>query len=375
VWAAAMIDTLEIPAPGAVDDVAERGLIFPIPGAQKNTIVFEPRDGESIQSLTAKALEFKVGNRTMLRVRKVRIDIFITDSRFALACSKYDKGGGWVGGATAMVAFNTVSKARAALRSRGKMLAGQVRYPWLRWVASAPKTGFASEETLVLQCAAENGTAMTLRLTLPKNIDASRVAAEIADRAARYRLASEELDPEARAGIEGHLDSQSRVPAGGEKQAFEMAAPWPVGEHSARFAPQAAVVTAPGRAATEPGPEPASPSALATAFCASCGEEVAVDDVFCSACGGPTLAADQTDPESDGEPAEGQPAREPTAGAGEAPPPAAVVTNVGGTTFFDLGTVADAGSENPTELECAACGEEVGVEDVFCSACGERVGK
>jgi hypothetical protein len=273
-----VIDVIEVPAPGAVDDVAEQGLIFPVPGDQKNTVVFEPRDGEAIESLTAKTLEFKVGNRSMLRVRKVRIDIFITDARFVIACSKYDKGGGWVGGATAMVVFNTVSKARAALRSRGKMLAGQVRYPWLQWVASSPKTGYASEETLTLQCAAEDGTAMTLTLTFPKNIEASRIAAEIAHRAARYRLASEELEAEEQAAIEGHLGSQSRVGAGGEKQVFAMMAPWPVGEHSARLVPQAGIWAAPRSAASQSFP--------ATAFCTACGEGIGLEDTFCSACGG-----------------------------------------------------------------------------------------
>jgi hypothetical protein len=279
----AVIDVLEVPVPGTAADVAEQGLIFPVPGAQKNTVVFEPRDGDSIQSLPAKSLEFKAGNRTMLRVRKVRIDIFITDARFAVACSKYDKGGGWVGGATAMVVFNTVSKARAKLRSRGKMLAGQVRYPWLRWVASSPKTGYTSEETLILQCADENGTAMTLTLTLPKNIDASRVAAEIADRAARYRLFSEELDGEARAGIEAHLGSQSRVAAGGEKQVFEMATPMPVSEHSARIAPQADLLAVQEVTVSEPTP-PSQPSSKG-AFCTACGEGIAAEDAFCSVCG------------------------------------------------------------------------------------------
>jgi hypothetical protein len=281
----AVIDILEVPAPGTVADVTEQGLIFPIPGTGKNTVVFEPRDGEAIQSLTAKALEFKAGNRTMLRVRKVRIDFFITDARLAVACSKYDKGGGWVGGATAMVVFNTVSKARAKLRSRGKMLAGQVRYPWLRWVASTPKTGFSSEETLILHCATEDGTAMTLTLTLPKNIEASRVAAEIADRAARYRLTSEELDAEARVGIEAHLGSQARVAAGGEKSVFEMAAARPVSEHSARIAPRGDALAPPPSAAREPTPAPAVPPNEEKAFCTACGEEIAVDDAFCSACG------------------------------------------------------------------------------------------
>jgi hypothetical protein len=233
---AAVIDIREVPAPGAVEDAAEQGLLFPIPGAQKNTVVFESRDGEAIESLTAKALEFKVGNRTRLRVRKVRVDIFITDARVVVACSKYDKGGGWVGGATAMVVFNAVSKARAAVRSRGKMLVGQVRYPWLRWVAGVPKSGFGGEESLMLQCAAEDGSSMLLKLSLPKNIDAVRVAAEIADRAARYRLASEEFDGEAQVALKAHIDSQSRV--NGEKQVFEMASPRPVGVHSARIAPR-----------------------------------------------------------------------------------------------------------------------------------------
>ncbi len=280
-----MIDILEVPEPGAVADLTEQGLLFPIPGAQKNTVVFEPRDGESIQSLTANALEFKVGNSTMLRVRKVRIDFFITDARLAVACSKYDKGGGWVGGATAMVVFNAVSKARAALRSRGRMLAGQVRYPWLRWVASTPKTGFTSDETLILHCAAEDGTAMTLTLTLPKNIEASRVAAEIADRAARYRLSSEELDAESRAGIEAHLSSQGRVAAGGDKSVFEMAAPLPVSEHSARIAPQADLLAAQEVTVSEPAPTPPSPPSPEGAFCTACGEGIGVEDTFCPACG------------------------------------------------------------------------------------------
>lgn len=288
-WVAAVIDVLDIPPPAAVEDLAEQSLIYPVPGVQKNTVVFEPRDGDSIQSLTAKALLFKAGNRTLLRLRKVRIDVFITDARLAVACSKYDKGGGWVGGATAMVVFNTVSKARAALRSRGKMLAGQVRYPWLQWVASSPKTGLSSEETLVLQCAAENGTSMTLTLTLPKNVEASRVAAEIADRAARYRLASEELGAEARAGIEAHLGSQSRVGPGGEKRTFEMAAPRPVSEHSARIAPRVGAAVAPRDTASE-ATAASAPLVPEKAFCTACGEEIDAEDAFCSACGEKAVA-------------------------------------------------------------------------------------
>jgi hypothetical protein len=296
-----MIGVLDVPAAGAVDDLGEMGLIFPVPGEQKNTVLLEPRDGDSTQRITAKALDFKINSKTALSVKKVRIDLFLTDARFAIACSKYDKGGGWVGGATGMIVFNTVSKARAALRSRGKMLAGQVRYPWLQWVGSSPKKGWASEEVLVMQCADEDGDTLRLALTLPKNVEAARVAAEIADRAARYRLASEELDAEARTAIEAHVDSQSRLVLDGETKAYEFAAARPVGEHSARLAPEGELVAPaldlpvapepppepePAAAeleATPPGPE-LEPTAL-KAFCTACGEGMDVADAFCSACG------------------------------------------------------------------------------------------
>jgi hypothetical protein len=120
---------------------------------------------------------------------------------------------------------------------------------------------------------------------LPKNIEASRVAAEIADRAARYRLSSEELDGEARAGIEAHLGSQSRVTADGEKQVFEMAAPMPVSEHSARIAPQADLLAAQEVTVSGPAPTPPSPPSPEGAFCTACGEGIGAEDTFCSACG------------------------------------------------------------------------------------------
>ena len=49
-----------------------------------------------------------------------------------------------------MITANAISKARAAIRSRGKMLVGQVRYPWIQTVGSSPKDGWASEEKLIL---------------------------------------------------------------------------------------------------------------------------------------------------------------------------------------------------------------------------------
>jgi hypothetical protein len=109
-----MINVVDVPEPAAFQDPFELGLLLPIPGTEKNTILMEDRDGNQIQQLTATAVGFKAGGHTGFRDKKLKIVLFITDARFALACSKYDKvrlmGGGWmIWGATTEVLFNSVS--------------------------------------------------------------------------------------------------------------------------------------------------------------------------------------------------------------------------------------------------------------------------
>ena len=152
-----MIGVVDVPEAGSGIDVFEAGLVLPVPATDKNAIVMEDRDGKSVQRLTASAVVFQVGGRTVLNDRKIKIDLFVTDARFALACSKYDKGGGWIGSPGVMVAAKAISKARAAIRSRGKMLVGQVRYPWIQKVACSPKRGWADEEKLMLHETAKGG--------------------------------------------------------------------------------------------------------------------------------------------------------------------------------------------------------------------------
>lgn len=243
-----MINVVEIPDRGAISDPVELGLLLPIPGSETNTILMEDRDGAEVQRLTATAVEFTAAGRTAFRDRKVKIDLFVTDARFALACSKYDKGGGWNfwggGGALALdAAFNTVSKARAKLRSRGKMLVGQVRYPWIQRVGSSPKTGWASVEKLVLESSAGRNAAMRITLTLPKTIDSGRVACEITRRAARYRLASEELNPDVRGALELLATAEAdgaTAPDSSGMRFFNFPAAKTVSEESARLAPSRA---------------------------------------------------------------------------------------------------------------------------------------
>jgi len=240
-----MINVVDVPEPGAVQDPFELGLLLPIPGIENNTILMEDRDGNEVQHLTATSVGFKAGGRTAFRDQKLKIDLFITDARFGLACSKYDKvrlmGGGWmIWGATTEVLFNSVSKARAKIRSRGKMLVGHVRYPWIQRVGSSAKTGRGSKETLVFDTKAGQGGQMRLTLTLPNNIEAARVAAEVARRAAIYRLASEEVSGDSRARLEQL--ATSNPPLGtqdGEIRFYDFPEARWVSEESAKLAPAA----------------------------------------------------------------------------------------------------------------------------------------
>ena len=152
-----MIGIEGVPDPSTPIDPNEAGLILPVPGPQANAIVLEARDGQNIQTLTARSAELTHNGRTVFRVRDVRIDVYITDTRVALACSKYDKGGGWIGSPTGMILLNTVSKTRAALRRRGKMMVGQVRYPWVQRVGSTAASRHAERRASCVRCETSQG--------------------------------------------------------------------------------------------------------------------------------------------------------------------------------------------------------------------------
>jgi hypothetical protein len=180
-----------------LEDV-EDGLLYPIPGEQSNEIEMEEQDGEDAIVMTATALRLqrmKSGADTwteVMRVRELKASLYITDCRVAIACSKYDKGGGWIGTSPLILPFNAVSKARAAVRRHGKMLVGQIRYPWLGIVGAMEKSGFLSAEELLLrtQDKATNDS-LALNITLHKSYPALEMAADIASRAAHYRLKTE----------------------------------------------------------------------------------------------------------------------------------------------------------------------------------------
>ena len=300
-----------------------------------DVIALDRRDGQQVTRVVATAvrvLEARAGGlKQLVSLREVKIDVFVTDSRVALACEKYDKGGGWVGfgagGLLVAVTANAVSKARAASRSRGKVLVGHVRYPWLKSVGASAKSGFGTSEAIRLEYSDKlPGGPVTklVELTLPKNIDATLLAQEIARRAANYRLANY---PNVTAEERAKFTSLSAAPPrpqpvpkkfdfvrmptyyhANAATAFPRAAEpsEPSGSPSAVLAgasdagggtgPAAASTAGSSAAGTPAAASPVAAPLVADAppahrmpanFCTRCGGSLVAGDRFCPACGAP----------------------------------------------------------------------------------------
>jgi hypothetical protein len=256
-------------------------------------IALDDYDGPNGQRLVATAVQVLQihdgGLKTLVRLRDVSIDVYITDGRIAVACEKYDKGGGWsgFGGVGLMVAVtaNAVSKARAASRSRGKALVGHIRYPWLKSVGASVKTGVGTSEAIRLEYAEKLAGGTTVRkmleLTLPKNIDATMVAREITRRAAAYRLGHyPNMAAEAREKFASLNQAPPRLAPAAKKFAFVQLPTY-------YFA--AAKTAYPPRPQAD-APKPDETPGQAVNFCDQCGVGIVAGDSFCHACGAPVQA-------------------------------------------------------------------------------------
>lgn len=169
----------------------DAGLIWPVP-AEADGIALEPRDGTSVRRFVAREVEVGVVADTTVLVHAdaIRAQVSVTDARVAVVCTKYDRGGGWIGGPIAL-ALNIGSRVLAARRRRGTTLVGQVRYPWLCGVYSRNRVGLGGQELLRLVVEGD-GARLYLELSLGRGESATSLATEIIRRAARFRLEHEE---------------------------------------------------------------------------------------------------------------------------------------------------------------------------------------
>jgi hypothetical protein len=189
----------------AIRDAADGdGRVWPVLPAQPDgmLVAHEDLDGERIVRLPVSSVAVLEvtggGQRTVFASSDLAGTLYVTDGRVVFASANFDKGSTWVGfggiGLAVALTATAVSKTRAASRRRGKILTGQVRYPWLSSVHAHPRSGRGSREKLRLGFATcdEQGSWIPylLDVTLPAGtFSALQAAQDIARRAAAFRLA------------------------------------------------------------------------------------------------------------------------------------------------------------------------------------------
>ena len=219
--------------------------LTPTAALAKNGIEYEPGDGGSVMFAVSTGLDVKAlsgGNLdTVVSFDEVKLTLFVTDARLAFACSNFDKGGGWYGNSLLVMPINAISKAMAAHRSSHQSLTGQVRYAWLSSVGGATKTSlFAAESLRVVTRVPDAGgaAAVYLDFALPSDISATAVAAEVARRAAAYRLRAGEAwhYPDAAEALQRLVRASPLHSAGGEYSLHQFPGCWTASSTSSDLA-------------------------------------------------------------------------------------------------------------------------------------------
>jgi hypothetical protein len=287
------------------------------------TVAWKAADGE-VTGFVASGMTVYRGQidsrHRLLHVENVEIKVFVSRARVVAVCRKYDKGGGWIGGLGGMIVLNSISKARAAVRSHGKFLVGQMWWPWLADVGYTQKTGWSS--TNKLRLVAQDGSTgqwIYVDLQLPKKANARALADAILRAATRQRAGCEDVDAEAREGLASlalpPFDPSAKrfamvnLPAAEQALASTASLGDGVGDgHGDGHAelPAAAV------AATRPS----EPPVVVSAACASCYAPLHPGARFCRQCGAAVdalTATPENEPEATAETARHMPASATTA--------------------------------------------------------------
>ena len=158
-----------------------------------------------------------------LRARDIVLELYVTDARLILVCDKYDKGGTWYGGLTAL-ALTAVERGVASARTIGKTLAGHVRYEWLKQIMYYRKSGILSDEQMRIVYKDRAGTQWQIDLVLDKHVDSSLVANDIMHRAAALRKNMRDddgdIDEASRDWYTQHAHPAAKIPHNDAKDTF-----------------------------------------------------------------------------------------------------------------------------------------------------------
>ena len=155
-------------------------------------VIWEKADkniGMPLKSKVTVLYELKKGAdkyQTIFRLSDVKVDVYITDARVVLICDQYDKGGTWRGGLSA-IALNAIERGVARARTSGKTLVGHIRYEWVKHIMYKRKSGFLSDESILIVYPDRAGNYWQIQMDFPKDVNSASIANDIMHRAATLR--------------------------------------------------------------------------------------------------------------------------------------------------------------------------------------------
>lgn len=105
--------------------------------------------------------------RPILSLRRLKINVYVTAGRLALACERYKTADALeVTGTGTGLSARGVTSARANRRLQGSAIVGHIRYPWMRSVSPRPRNWRFGRDTLIIEFAVSEQIPMLLRLDL-----------------------------------------------------------------------------------------------------------------------------------------------------------------------------------------------------------------
>ena len=149
--------------------------LYPLLGPNRGEVIaWEPEDeGEALTKRLFRASGVTVSQitngaeRPILSLRRLKINVYVTAGRLALACERYKTADALeVTGTGTGLSARGVTSARANRRLQGSAIVGHIRYPWMRSVSPRPRNWRFGRDMLIIEFAVSPQMPMLLRLDL-----------------------------------------------------------------------------------------------------------------------------------------------------------------------------------------------------------------
>lgn len=194
---------------------ANFGRLWPVPAEDSTSmaVAHEDLDGDSIISMPVKTATVLVKDQGRFK-QLVHLPnlkdawLYLTDARAIFAVANFNPGGGWSGGGVGFFvaeAANAVSKARHRSLAKSTIVAGHIRYQWLRAIIAEPRWGIVPQALCLFYTPSgqqEGQDAFHLKLQLGKAGNWAVAAREVIRRTAEFDLGNYDVPDEKKPAME-----------------------------------------------------------------------------------------------------------------------------------------------------------------------------